>query len=213
MKDEKVASPAARAAAVVDALTKKGLIPDGLLEAVIETAVEEWSPRNGARVVARAWSDPAFKARLLSDGTAACAEMGYAGLQGEYIVALEDTPDRHNVIVCTQCSCTAWPVLGLPPDWYKSPQYRSRVVREPRRVLRELGLDLAPEIAIRVWETSAETRYMVIPLRPPHTAGWSEAQLADLVTREMLIGIAIPIGGAEGAPGFDSRESVKRSVS
>jgi len=142
-------------------------------------------------VVARAWTDPDFRARLLEDATSACAEMGYAGPQGEYIVALEDTPDRHNVIVCTQCSCTAWPVLGLPPDWYKSPAYRARVVREPRRVLREMGLELSDEIAIRVWETSAETRYMVIPLRPEGTQSLTEDALASLVSREALIGVAL----------------------
>lgn len=187
-----VASPRARVDAVVNALAEKGLIPDGLFEGILKLATEDWNPRNGARVVARAWCDPDFKKRLLSDATTACAEIGYSGLQGEYIVALEDTPERHNVIVCTQCSCTAWPVLGLPPDWYKSPQYRARVVREPRRVLRELGLDLAGDVAIRVWETSAETRYMVIPLRPKGTQGWRETELANLVTREALIGIAMP---------------------
>jgi nitrile hydratase len=190
--NEPIASPAARTAALAAALTDRDLLPDGLLDTVIKTATVEWNPRNGARVVARAWSDPAFKRRLLSDATAACAELGYSGLQGEYIVALEDTPERHNVIVCTQCSCTAWPILGLPPDWYKSPEYRARVVRAPRKVLRELGLDLDPAIAIRVWETSAETRYMVLPLRPAGTDGWSEEALAHLVTRETLVGIAMP---------------------
>jgi nitrile hydratase len=152
---------------------------------------EDWRPENGARVVARAWTDPAFRERLLTDATAACAEMGYAGPQGEYIVALEDTAERHNVIVCTQCSCTAWPVLGLPPNWYKSPEYRARVVREPRPVLREMGLELAAEISIRVWETSAETRYMVIPMRPAGTENFSVDELAALVTREALIGVAL----------------------
>lgn len=187
---------AARAAAVKAALIEQGLLRVELHDHIVQLGTEEWRPENGARVVARAWSDPAFLARLLEDGTAACAELGYQGAQGEYIVALEDTPARHNVIVCTQCSCTAWPVLGLPPDWYKSPEYRARVVREPRRVLRELGLDLDPGVAVRVWETSAETRYMVIPLRPAGTAGWSEEQLAALVTREALIGtaLALPAG-------------------
>jgi nitrile hydratase len=184
------APPDARASAVADALAAKGLVPDGFLDVVKARATEAWSPRNGARVVARAWTDPEYRRRLLADGTAACAELGYAGPQGEYIVVLEDTPDLHNVIVCTQCSCTAWPVLGLPPDWYKSPEYRSRVVREPRRVLHELGLDLPESIAIRVWDTSAETRYMVLPLRPAGTEGWSEERLAAIVTREAMIGIA-----------------------
>ncbi len=191
MSTGNVAPPAARAEALKGALAAKGILPEAEFENFIRTATEDWNPKNGAHVVARAWTDPDFKARLLADGTAACAEMGYAGLQGEYIVALEDTPERHNVIVCTQCSCTAWPVLGLPPDWYKSPEYRARVVRQPRTVLRELGLELDPKVAVRVWETSAETRYMVIPLRPEGTDGWSEAALAELVSRDALIGIAL----------------------
>jgi nitrile hydratase len=184
------APPAARVQALVDALSEKQLVPGGFLETVASRATEAWSWRNGARVVARAWVDPDYRNRLLADGTAACAELGYAGPQGEYIVVLEDTPDVHNVIVCTQCSCTAWPVLGLPPDWYKSPEYRARVVREPRPVLREMGLDLPERVAIRVWDTSAETRYMVLPLRPTATEGWSEERLAALVTREAMIGVA-----------------------
>jgi nitrile hydratase len=184
------APPAARAKALADALAAKQLVPDGFLDRMTGT-VESWSPRNGARVVARAWSDAAYRKRLLADGTAACAELGYAGPQGEYIVVLEDTPEMHNVIVCTQCSCTAWPVLGLPPDWYKSPAYRARVVREPRRVLREMGLELPDGVAVRVWDTTAETRYMVLPLRPAGTEGWSEERLASIVTREAMIGVAM----------------------
>jgi nitrile hydratase len=187
---ESSAPPAARAKALVDALAEKHLVPEGFFDRMTSTA-ESWSPRNGARVVARAWSDPDYRKRLLADGTAACAELGYAGPQGEYIVVLEDTPDVHNVIVCTQCSCTAWPVLGLPPDWYKSPAYRARVVREPRRVLREMGLELRDGVAVRVWDTTAETRYMVLPLRAPVTEGWSEERLAALVTREAMIGVAL----------------------
>jgi nitrile hydratase len=187
---ERSAPPAARAKALVEALSEKQLVPEGFLDMVASRATEEWSPRNGARVVARAWVDPDYRKRLLADGTAACAELGYSGPQGEYIVVLEDTPDVHNVIVCTQCSCTAWPVLGLPPDWYKSPEYRARVVREPRALLREMGLDLRESVAIRVWDTSAETRYMVLPLRPVGTEGWSEERLATLVTREAMIGVA-----------------------
>ena len=187
---ERPAPPAARAKALVEALSEKRLVPEGFLDMVASRTAEAWSPRNGARVVARAWVDPDYRTRLLADGTAACAELGYSGPQGEYIVVLEDTPDLHNVIVCTQCSCTAWPVLGLPPDWYKSPAYRARVVREPRPLLREMGLDLAESVAIRVWDTSAETRYMVLPLRPAGTEGWSEEQLATLVTREAMIGVA-----------------------
>ena len=179
-----------RVAATKEALIDAGRITEADLDQFAHMA-QDWRPENGAKVVARAWTDPDFRARLLEDATSACAEMGYAGPQGEYLVALEDTPDRHNVIVCTQCSCTAWPVLGLPPDWYKSPAYRARVVREPRRVLREMGLQLSDEVAIRVWETSAETRYMVIPLRPEGTQAISEDALARLVTREALIGVAL----------------------
>lgn len=184
------ASIEARTEAVAAALVANGRLSADDLAHFIHMA-EDWRPENGARVVARAWTDLAFRERLLTDATAACAEMGYAGPQGEYIVALEDTAERHNVIVCTQCSCTAWPVLGLPPNWYKSPEYRARVVREPRPVLREMGLELAAEISIRVWETSAETRYMVIPMRPAGTENFSVDELAALVTREALIGVAL----------------------
>lgn len=184
------ATPAARVQALVQALSEKQLVPKGFLETITASAAEAWSPRNGARVVARAWVDPGYRKRLLADGTAGCSELGYSGPQGEYIVVLEDTAAMHNVIVCTQCSCTPWPVLGLPPDWYKSPEYRARVVREPRPLLREMGLDLPESVAIRVWDTSAETRYMVLPLRPAGTEGWSEEQLAAIVTREAMLGIA-----------------------
>lgn len=179
-----------RVAATKEALIDTGRITQADLDQFASMA-EDWRPENGAKVVARAWTDPDFRARLIEDATSACAEMGFAGPQGVYIVALENTPDRHNVIVCTQCSCTAWPVLGLPPDWYKSPAYRARVVREPRKVLREMGLWLSDEVAIRVWETSAETRYMVIPLRPEGTRSLNEDALANLVSREALIGVAL----------------------
>lgn len=185
-----VAPPAQRAQALLDALEGRRLIPEGFLERARGRA-ESWSPRNGARVVAKAWVDPDYRRRLLADGTAACAELGYSGPQGEYIVVVADTPELHNVIVCTQCSCTAWPVLGLPPDWYKSPEYRARVVREPRRVLAEMGLDLPREVGVRVWETSAETRYLVLPLRPAGTEGYGEQQLVALVTREAMVGVAM----------------------
>ncbi len=188
-----------RVAAAKEALIDAGRITQADLDQFASMA-EDWRPENGAKVVARAWTDPDFRARLLEDATSACAEMGYAGPQGEYIVALENTPDRHNVIVCTQCSCTAWPVLGLPPDWYKSPAYRARVVREPRKVLREMGLWLSDEVAIRVWETSAETRYMVIPLRPEGTRSLNEDALANLVSREALIGVALAAPPAIQSP-------------
>lgn len=189
MKRETVASPARRGGAVVDALRESGQPIEEALEAA-QQIEETFDWQNGAKVVARAWSDPEYKARLLEEGTAACAELGFEGPQGEYIVVVEDTSKRKNLIVCTLCSCTAWPVLGLPPDWYKSPEYRARVVREPRRVLREMGLTLDADIEIRVWDTTAETRYLVLPLRPERTDGWSEDQLAGIVTRDSMIGIA-----------------------
>ena len=190
MSDQKTADIQRRTQAVKDELIQKGLLAQDDVQRFLHLA-EDWKPENGARVVARAWTDPTFRQRLLEDATTACAEMGYAGLQGEYIVALENTPNQHNVVVCTQCSCTAWPVLGLPPDWYKSPEYRARVVRQPRRVLSEMGLELSPDIAVRVWETSAETRYMVIPMRPAGTEALEVDELSALVTREALIGVAL----------------------
>lgn len=190
VSDQTAADIQRRTEAVKDELIHKGLISEQEVQRFLHLA-EDWKPENGARVVARAWTDPAFRLRLLDDATAACAEMGYAGLQGEYIVALENTPEQHNVVVCTQCSCTAWPVLGLPPDWYKSPEYRARVVRQPRRVLSEMGLELSPDIGVRVWETSAETRYMVVPLRPAGTESLAVDELSALVTREALIGVAL----------------------
>jgi nitrile hydratase len=189
-RDAKPAPIDRRARAVEEALRDKGMVPDGFFERFHDTATERWHPRNGAHVVARAWTEPAYKARLLADGTAACAELGYAGPQGEYIVVLEDTPKLHHVVVCTQCSCTAWPVLGLPPDWYKSFEYRARVVRESRTVLREMGFDVPPDVEIRVHDTTAETRFLVLPLRPDGTDAWSEDELAAIVTREAMIGIA-----------------------
>jgi nitrile hydratase subunit alpha len=183
---------AARARALETAIADKGLLPEGYVEKFRQIAEFEWSADNGAKVVAKAWVDPAYRERLRRDATSACAELGFKGPQGEYIVAVEDTPTLHNVIVCTLCSCTAWPVLGLPPDWYKSFEYRARVVRESRTVLREMGLDLADEIEIRVWDTTAETRYMVLPCQPEQTRGWTEGELAALVTQDVLIGVALP---------------------
>ncbi len=189
-RDDKFAAPADRAAAVADALIDAGRLTEEDLDGV-QALEESLDWRNGTKVVARAWTDPEYRQRLFSDGTAACAELGFEGPQGEYIVALEDTPELKNVIVCTQCSCTAWPVLGLPPDWYKSPEYRARVVREPRRVLGEMGLDLPAEVKVRVWDTTAETRFIVIPRRPAGTEDWSESRLAEIVTRESMIGVAL----------------------
>ncbi len=194
MKDSRLKKPAAdiaqRVRALSEAMSAVRDIPDGFVDTVLEQ-VEHWKPSNGARVVAKSWCDAAYRERLMRDGTAACAELGYEGPQGEYIVALANTPEVHNVIVCTQCSCTAWPVLGLPPDWYKSPEYRARVAREPRPVLLQLGLELPPEVKVRVWDTTAETRYIVIPMRPEGTQGWSEDRLQAIVTRESLIGVAV----------------------
>ena len=197
-RDKLPAPIAQRARALKEALEDKGLLPDGFLDTFEARIDERFHWRNGARVVARAWSDPDYRQRLLSDGTAACAELGFEGPEGEYIVVLEDAPDLHNVVVCTQCSCTPWPVLGLPPDWYKSPDYRARVAREPRPLLREMGLDLPDSVEIRVWDTSAETRFLVLPLRPAGTDGWSEDRLAAIVTREAMFGVALvdaPSGG------------------
>ncbi len=197
-RDKLPAPVAQRARALKEALEDKGLLPDGFLDTFEARIDDQFHWRNGARVVARAWWDPDYRQRLLSDGTAACAELGFEGPEGEYIVVLEDAPDLHNVIVCTQCSCTAWPVLGLPPDWYKSPEYRARVAREPRPLLREMGLDLPDSVEIRVWDTSAGTRFLVLPLRPAGTDGFGEDQLAAIVTREAMIGVALvdaPSGG------------------
>jgi len=187
---EPAAPIAERVRALEEALAAKQLVPEGFVEKRIEQAQENFDPRNGARVVARAWLDPAFRERLLADGAAASAELGFRAANSEYLVVLENTAAVHNVIVCTQCSCTAWSVIGLPPDWYKSPEYRARIVREPRALLRSLGLDLPETVAVRVWDTSGETRYMVLPLRPAGTEGWSEERLAAIVTREALIGVA-----------------------
>ena len=181
-----------RAWALYHALKGKGYVPDGYVETWKKTFEEDFTPRRGAELVARAWTDPEFRELLLSDGTAAVGQYGYLGPQGEYIRALEDTPEVKNVIVCSLCSCTAWPILGLPPQWYKSFEYRARVVREPRKVLAEMGTDIADDVAIRVYDTTAETRYMVLPQRPAGTEGWSREQLEQIVTKDCLIGVAVP---------------------
>ncbi|MBI3526266.1 MAG: nitrile hydratase subunit alpha [Betaproteobacteria bacterium] len=180
-----------QARALREALENAGVMPKGYVEQWEET-FDHWVPENGARIVARAWTDSTYRDLLLRDATSACRELGFGGPEGGFIVALENTGTLQNVIVCTLCSCTAWPVLGLPPEWYKSFEYRSRVVRESRQVLRELGLDLPESVNIRVWDTTAETRYMVLPMRPKGTEGWSEAQLASIVTKDCLIGVARP---------------------
>lgn len=191
LSDSKFVSPEAQASALRSVLEEKGVLPEGYVEDW-EHTFDQWVPENGARMVARAWKDEDFRKLVLADATQACREMGFGGPEGGYVVALENTPTLQNVIVCTMCSCTAWPVLGLPPDWYKSFEYRSRVVRESRQVLRELGLDLPAEVEIQVYDTTAETRYMVFPVRPAGTEDWSEAELASIVTKDCLIGVARP---------------------
>jgi nitrile hydratase subunit alpha len=182
--------PALRVKALESLLVEKGLVSPAALDAIIDYYETKVGPRNGARVVARAWTDPAYKARLLADATTAIAELGYSGTQGEHMVAVENTPAVHNLVVCTLCSCYPWPVLGLPPNWYKSHAYRSRAVIEPRAVLREFGLRLPDSVEVRVWDSTAEIRYLVLPERPAGTESMSEEQLAGLVTRDAMIGTA-----------------------
>jgi nitrile hydratase len=181
---------ALRVEALESLLAEKGLVDPAAVDEVIRHYEEDVGPMNGARVVARAWLDPAYRARLLADGTAAVAELGYAGREGAHVRVVENQPGVHNVVVCSLCSCYPWSLLGLPPSWYKSPAYRSRVVREPRAVLAEMGLDLSPSVEIRVWDSSAEVRYLVLPERPPGTDGLSEEELAALVSRDAMIGVA-----------------------
>jgi nitrile hydratase subunit alpha len=172
-------------------LTEKGYIDPAALDVLIDTYETKIGPRNGARVVARAWSDPAFRRWLLQDATAAIASLGYSGRQGENMIALENTETRHNMVVCTLCSCYPWPVLGLPPTWYKSAPYRARAVRDPRGVLAEFGVSLPHSTEIRVWDSTAEVRYLVIPRRPAGSDNWNEEQLASLVTRDSMIGMGL----------------------
>jgi len=182
--------PALRVKALEALLREKGLADSRAIDLLVESYETKIGPKNGAKVVARAWVDPAYKARLLHDATAVIAELGFSGVQGEDMVALENTPDVHNLVVCTLCSCYPWPTLGLPPVWYKSAPYRARAVSDPRGVLREFGLDLPENVEIRVWDTSAEVRYLVIPERPRGTEHMSENELADIVTRDSMIGVA-----------------------
>lgn len=181
---------AIRVKAIESLLTEKGLVDPVGIDHLVDYYETRVGPRNGAAVVARAWTDPAYKERLLKDASTAIAELGFSGLQGENMVVLENTPKVHNVVVCTLCSCYPWPVLGLPPVWYKSPPYRSRVVREPRAVLDEFGLTVPKSVEVRVWDSSAEIRYLVLPMRPEGTDGMSEEELAALVTRDGMIGVA-----------------------
>lgn len=190
---------ALRVKAIESLLTEKGLIIPEALDAIVETYETRVGPRNGARVVAKAWTDPAYRQRLLADSTAAIAELGYGGVQGEDMVVVENTAKVHNIVVCTLCSCYPWPTLGLPPVWYKSAPYRSRAVIDPRGVLEEFGVDVSKDTEVRVWDSNAELRYMVLPMRPAGTEHLNEEQLAELVTRDSMIGVGQPrimIGGA-----------------
>jgi nitrile hydratase subunit alpha len=181
---------ALRVKALESLLVQKGLVDPAALDTLIDTYEHKIGPRNGARVVARAWTDPAYKKRLLTDATSALGELGYLGAQGENMVVLENTPKVHNLVVCTLCSCYPWPVLGLPPVWYKSAPYRSRAVIDPRGVLREFGLELPEDVEVRVWDSTAELRYLVLPERPAGTERLTEDELAALVTRDAMVGIA-----------------------
>jgi nitrile hydratase len=185
--------PAARVAALESLLVARGVVSPDSVDALVEWARDRVGPRNGARVVARAWVDKAYRSRLRKDGTAAIAELGYGGPEGAHLVAVENTASVHNVVVCTLCSCYPWPVLGLPPVWYKSAPYRSRVVREPRAVLREFGVELDPDVTVRVWDSTAETRYLVVPMRPAGSDELDEDALAALVTRDSMIGTGLPL--------------------
>lgn len=193
---EKHATPAQtealeqRVEALESLLVAKGLVSSDTLDALVETYEHDLGPVNGAKVVARAWTDPAYKRRLLDDATAAIAELGFGGLQGEHMVVVENTPDTHNLVVCTLCSCYPWPVLGLPPTWFKDAAYRSRAVVDPRGVLCDFGVEVGAEVAVEVWDSSAEIRYMVLPERPAGTEGMSEDALAAIVTRDAMIGVA-----------------------
>ena len=184
--------PELRVKAVETLLLNKGLIDSKTLDELIDTYENRIGPKNGAKVVAKAWVDPEYKKRLLNDATSAIRELSYQGRQGENMIVVENTPETHNVIVCTLCSCYPWPVLGIPPTWYKSDEYRSRTVREPRKVLLEFGLPLDPKVQIKVWDSTAEIRYLVLPMRPKGTENMNENELAELVTRNSMIGTGLP---------------------
>ena len=188
--DKPLSGPALRVKALESLLVEKGLVDPKALDAIIDLYETKVGPHNGARIVARAWTDPAYKRRLLTDATAAIGEAGFGGQQGEDMIVLENTPKVHNMVVCTLCSCYPWPVLGLPPVWYKSAPYRARAVIDPRSVLKELGLQLSEDVEVRVWDSTAELRYLVLPERPAGTDGWTEEQLAALVSRDAMVGVA-----------------------
>lgn len=204
---EPPSDPALRVKALESLLTEKKLIDPAAVDALVDTFETRIGPRNGAKVVARAWVDPAYKKRLLSDATAAIAELGFSGMQGEDMVVVENTPKVHNLLVCTLCSCYPWPVLGLPPVWYKAAPYRARAVIEPRAVLEEFGTKVGSETEVRVWDSTAELRYMVLPERPAGTEGLSEDELASLVTRDAMIGVT------KVAPKAGKKAAAKTSAS
>ena len=183
----------ARVEALEALLIEKGLVDPDVVDEIVEHYETNVGPLNGASVVARAWTDPEYRERLLANGTSAIAELGLGGVEAAMLIAVENTPEVHNVVVCTLCSCYPWPVLGLPPRWYKSPEYRSRMVAEPRKVLAEFGLDLPADIRVRIWDSSAEARYMVLPERPDGTDGFGAQELAKLVTRDAMIGVGLPL--------------------
>jgi nitrile hydratase len=187
---EPISDAEARARALESLLLEKGHLTPEAIDTLVSAYESDIGPLNGAKVVARAWVDPEYRRRLLEDGTSAIAELGFGGLQGEHMVVVENTPSVHNAVVCTLCSCYPWPVLGLPPAWYKAAPYRSRMVLEPQEVLREFGTEIPDGVEIRVWDSSAEIRYLVLPERPPGTEGMSEEELAGLVTRDAMIGVA-----------------------
>ncbi|MEK9826882.1 MAG: nitrile hydratase subunit alpha [Rhodospirillales bacterium] len=180
-----------RVRALESLLIEKGYVDHAALDQLIETYETKVGPRNGARVIAKAWTDPEYKAWLLSDATAAIASLGYSGRQGEDMVVLENTTKIHNLVVCTLCSCYPWPVLGLPPTWYKAAPYRARAVSQPRAVLKEFGVELSEDVEVRVWDSTAETRYLVLPIQPSNTNNWSEDRLAEIVTRDSMIGTGL----------------------
>jgi nitrile hydratase len=184
--------PELRVKAIETLLLRKGLIDSETLDELIDTYENKIGPQNGAKVVAKAWVDESYKKRLLADATAAIRELSYQGRQGENMVVVENTPDIHNIVVCTLCSCYPWPVLGIPPTWYKSDEYRSRTVREPRKVLSEFGVNVDPKVKVKVWDSTAELRYLVLPMRPKGTEHLNESELAELVTRNSMIGTGLP---------------------
>jgi len=190
--------PALRVMALESLLIEKGFVDQAALDALIDTYEHKIGPRNGARVVARAWVDPEYKRRLLANGTGAIAELGYTGMESECLVVVENTPERHNLVVCTLCSCYPWPVLGLPPIWYKSSAYRARAVIDPRGVLSELGLEIGENVEVRIWDSTAAIRYLVLPERPAGTEHLTEAQLAELVTRDAMVGTAKVSSATDG---------------